>query len=174
MNKIIKIHKINKVIELVKELVGKNYNPILILDVDDTVISSKIGKKFVEKDICELVELVYTINPNNLIFLTARCSNLVSYTRNQLNKSGLLHKEKYIPYNVICSPYNDEGESTKGIIIYDYFTKEQGKTILSSNKQNYIIFVDDLMEHIKTVETNLEKLCFTHTCFHYVHLLQSE
>jgi hypothetical protein len=69
--------KIVKVTQFIKELVEINCKPILILDVNDTVSSSKISKKFVKKDICKLVDLVYTFNPDNLIFLTARCYNLL-------------------------------------------------------------------------------------------------
>lgn len=168
IDNIVKSNTIRDVIELYNNLIEQNYNVILVLDVDDTVLSSTYGRNFVEKDICLLTDLVYSSNPVNLLFLTARDKCLARYTSNQLNKSGLLHKGKYIEYNVLCSPYNDDGESTKGIKLVDYFTNGSGKNILCVNKKNWIIFVDDLMEHINSVQKHIQNINNTnYTLIHY-------
>lgn len=173
VNNVIKINQIKDLIELYKNLIGYNYNVIMILDIDDTVLSSKFGKKFVEKDICTLVDMVYSSNPSNLIFLTARDKTLTRYTKNQLNKSGLLHKGKYIEYNVICSPCDDEGESTKGIKITKYFLNGLGKNILNINKKNWIIFVDDLILNIDSVYKQIDKLNLNYTLVHYKYKIEN-
>jgi len=171
INTIIKSNIICDVIELYNNLIDQNYNVIMVLDIDDTVLSSTYGKKFVEKDICLLADLVYSSNPSNLLFLTARDKSLTCYTINQLNKSGLLHKEKYINYNVLCSPYDDvngESISTKGKKLYDYFTYYSGKNILCCDKKNWIIFVDDLMEHIISVQKYIQNInSVNYTLIHY-------
>jgi hypothetical protein len=136
INNVIKSNTIRDVIELYDNLIDQNYNVIMVLDVDDTVLSSTYGKNFVEKDICLLVDLIYSSNPDNLLFLTDRDKCLARYTINQLNKSRLLHKEKYINYNVICSPYDDvNGESTKGTRLTEYFINGLGKNILCGDKK---------------------------------------
>lgn len=163
-NKIIKLNVIQDVIELYIKLVNQNYNIILVLDIDDTVISSSYGQKFVEKEICSLVDLVYSSNPNNLIFLTSRDKSLKKYTLNQLNKIGLLHKNAYINYNIICSPCDEDGNSTKGVELTKYLIAYNDK-IFSSDKKNYIIFVDDLMEHINSVKKSLEEFIVNNNNF---------
>lgn len=169
INNVIKSNTIRDVIELYDNLIDQNYNVIMVLDVDDTVLSSTYGKNFVEKDICLLVDLVYSSNPANLLFLTARDKDLKRYTTNQLNKSGLLHKGKYINYNILCSPYDDMvGESTKGVRLAEYFVNGSGKNILCGDKKNWIIFVDDLMEHIDSVQKHIKNINDTnYTLVHY-------
>ena len=163
MNNITKITSINQAIELSNTLIEQNYNIILFLDIDDTVLSPYIGKKFVEDEICQLVDLIYSIEPNNLIFLTARDHDLKSYTKNQLNKSGLLHKGKYIDYNIICSPYDDNGNSTKGqslttCIESKYLFGVEKNENNQQSKKNWIMFIDDQYEHIESANKELEKL----------------
>ena len=162
MNNITKITSINQAIEL-SNTIKQNYDIILFLDIDDTVLSPYIGKKFVEDEICQLVDLIYSIEPNNLIFLTARDHDLKSYTKNQLNKSGLLHKGKYIDYNIICSPYDDNGNSTKGqslttCIESKYLFGVEKNENNQQSKKNWIMFIDDQYEHIESANKELEKL----------------
>lgn len=166
-NQIIKTNTISNVIKLTEQLIGLDYNVIMILDIDDTVLSSKIGQKFVEKDICKLADIIYTSNPSNLIFLTARAYNLEKYTSNKLNSAGLLHKGKFIYYNVICSPCDDDGNSTKGQTMFNYFSKGYGFSLLTKEKLNWIIFVDDLQEQIESVSKYVNKVCHNYTLFHY-------
>ena len=174
-NSIIKTNTIQDVIELYNNLVNQDYNVLLVLDVDDTVLSSTYGRNFVEKDICLLVDLVYSSNPSNLLFLTARDKCLTRYTSNQLNKSGLLHKGKYIDYNVLCSPCDSDGNSTKGARLTDYFTNSLGKNIMSVKKKNWIIFVDDLMEHINSVQKHIQNINeLDYTLIHYMYKYESK
>ena len=143
INKIIKIKFISDVIKFTEYLIELNYDVIMILDIDDTVLSSKIGQKFVEKDICKLVDVIYTQNHENLIFLTARDVNLIFYTVKKLNSVGLLHKGKFINYNVICSPFDNNGLPTKGKTFFDYFSKGYGKNLINANNEKikWIILV---------------------------------
>lgn len=166
-NQIIKTNTISNIIKLTEQLIELDYNVIMILDIDDTILSSKIGQKFVEKDICKLVDIIYTINPLNLIFLTARDSQMALYTRKKLNSVGLLHKGDFINYNVICSPYDNQGNPTKGQTLFNYFDKGFGKIIFAKEKENWIIFVDDLEEQIDSVNTYIEQICSNFTLFHY-------
>jgi len=120
-----------------------------------------------------LADLVYSSNPNNLLFLTAREKCLARYTSNQLNKSGLLHKGKYIEYNVLCSPYNNNNivsSSTKGERLFDYFVNSISKNILCVDIKNWIIFVDDLLEHIISVQKHIQNINgVNYTIIHYRH-----
>lgn len=166
-NQIIKTNTISNVIELTEYLITMNYNVIIILDIDDTVLSSELGKKFVEKDICKLADIIYSFNPLHLIFLTARDTNLASYTIKKLNSSKLLHKGKFINYNVICSPYDNQGNPTKGKTLFNYFDKGFGKTLLLEEKPNWIIFVDDLQEQIDSVNKYINQICPNYTLFYY-------
>jgi hypothetical protein len=170
-NQIIKTNTISNIIKLTEQLIELDYNVIMILDIDDTVLSSKIGQKFVEKDISKLVDMVYTINPLNLIFLTARDSQMALYTRKKLNSVGLLHKGKFIDYNIICSPYDNEGNPTKGQTLFNYFDKGFGKTIFDKEKNNWIIFIDDLEEQIDSVNKHINQICPNYTLFHYKYSL---
>jgi hypothetical protein len=195
----LKIDSIDRAIELVDLLLCDNYKVILFLDIDETILSSKIGKKFVEKNICKLVDTIYTVDPNNLIFLTARDFSLKSYTKNQLNRCKLLKKGHYIDYNIVCAPYNEKEESTKGNYLVNYINihmnkigklDESNKTneldssnetneLDSSNETNesnetnnklWIIFIDDLEEHIESVELSIKNNLpnINYTLMHYI------
>lgn len=166
-NQIIKTNTVSNIIKLTEQLIGLDYNVIMVLDIDDTVLSSNIGRKLVEKDICKLADIIYTSNPSNLIFLTARDYELAMYSRKKLNSVGLLHKGKFINYNVICSPYDEQGNPTKGQTMFNYFDKGFGKTLLVKEKQNWIIFVDDLQEQIDSVNQFIDKICPNYTLFYY-------
>ena len=146
-NKSVKINSIDRVIDFCTKLINLDYNVILVADIDDTVLSSKIGQKFVEKNITILADMIYSLNSNNLIFLTARDHDLKRKTLNSLNSSGLLHKGKYIKYNIIHSPY-EKNNSTKGQTLLKYFSDGNGQIILSDIKPNWIIFIDDLDEQV--------------------------
>jgi hypothetical protein len=175
------IRSINEAIDLVNNLLStkckfeanQNKNEsnhvILFLDIDGTIFSPHIGKKFVENEICILADLVYSYNSNNLIFLTARDQTLKSYTKNQLNKSGLLHKGSYIDYNIICSPYDDEGNSTKGEYLVNYIKSNE----LDKINNLHIIFIDDQYEHIESVSFNINKYLpnVNFKSIHYKHKL---
>jgi len=56
------------ILEHIIKLYEEGYNPILILDIDDTVLSSEHGKKFTDKNIVKLVEYVDNISFDNLWF----------------------------------------------------------------------------------------------------------
>lgn len=166
-NKVVKTNTITNVIKLTEKLLQLDYNVIMVLDIDDTVLSSKIGQKFVEKDITKLADIIYTQNPLNLLFLTAREHILKFPSVKKLNSSELLHKGKFINYNVICSPYDEQGNPTKGQTLFNYFDTGFGKNILDKNKKNWIIFVDDLDEQIESVNTHINKICPEYTLFYY-------
>lgn len=167
---IIKTNTVNNIVFLTEKLIKLNYNVILVLDIDDTVLSSKIGKKFVEKDICNLINIVYTINPANLIFLTARHPKLKSYTKNKLNSAKILHEGNYIDFNILCSPDDDNGIPTKGQTFFNYFNNGFGNLLLqNNNKENWLTFVDDLFEQIDSVNQFVGLIFKNYTLFHYVY-----
>jgi len=168
MEDYIEIKFIGDLINEVKKLLDLDYNVIFISDIDDTILSTKIGKKFVEKEITYLIDLIYSLSPSNLIFLTAREPTLYKYTLNKLNSSGLLHKGKYIYYNLICSPCDLEGNVTKGETIFHYINNKKD-ILISLIKKNYIIFIDDLIENIVSVKKYLELLGYDYTCCLYNH-----
>lgn len=137
---------------LVKE---KDNTVILVLDIDDTVLSSKIGQKFVEKDITILANHIYRKNPQNLWFLTSRNCNIKRKTMNQLNRSGLIHDQKYIFYNIVCSE-NDN--------------PNKGKMFMKSiyDQHNFYIIVDDDLEQVQKIQEVLERNFITNVlCYYY-------
>ncbi len=165
-NEIINTSNIMDVYEHCKCLLDNNINVLLFLDIDDTVLSSKHGEKFLDKNITKLVNIVYQYNPNNLFFLTARDYEYKKKTINQLNGAKLVHDNKYIHYNVIHSPYNYENAmpiATKGNTLT--------KFIIRFQQPSWIIFVDDAVEQIESVYNSLNNEPMSHfnyTLYHYI------
>ena len=130
---------------------------LLFLDIDDTVLSSKIGVKYVDKNVTHLINLIYRNDPNKLYFLTARDYDLRQVTLKHLNRAKLVHDGKFIYYNVIHSPYkikNGKYIPTKGETLINFLDKTN---LLSSEIPNWIVFVDDDIEQIKCVNDCLIK-----------------
>lgn len=168
MDKIVKTSSINNIIDIYFELVQNDYNIILVSDIDDTILSSKIGKKFVENNVKTLIEHVYNYNPDNLIFLTARDYDYKRKTNHQLNSARMHKKGKYIDYNIIFSPDNHKGEPTKGDAFIHYFENGKGKQLLKSDKKIWILFIDDLISQVLSVHSCINKLeNINYTLFHY-------
>lgn len=148
----VKITKIKDVIDTYRELLSTKKRVFLVLDIDDTVLSSRIGRKFVDDDICGLVDLAYEYNKDLLFFLTSRDKSLSSYTRNKLNSSGLLHKEQYINYNIIFSPVREEdGGSLKGPTFID----ELNNNGIELSEDDHVVFVDDLRDNTDSIHSSL-------------------
>ncbi len=168
LNKISKVHSIDTIIDYYVYLKQMDYNIIVVCDIDDTILSSKIGQKFVEKNIKILIEDVYKCNPDNLIFLTAREFEYKRATNNQLNSAKMHHKTCYILYNLLMSPDDINGCPTKGETFLNYFVKGKGQSLLCETKKNYILFIDDLKEQIKSVENCITRLNnIDYILFHY-------
>lgn len=141
-----------------KEIIEKKENVFLFLDIDDTVLSTRNGQKFVDKNIVHLVQLIYAYNPNRLWFLTAREPIYRQPTINQLNLAKLVDDGKYIPYNVIFSPFkieNGDMIATKGETLSKFLTTTAELPI---GRPNWIIFVDDNMDQINSVNAWLKQL----------------
>ena len=148
--------------DFVKKLVENNYNPILILDIDDTCLSSKHGIKFVDKNVSILINYIYDISPNNLWFLTARNCEYKNKTLHKLNKVGLLHKGKYIYYNVVHSEYDEFNNVTKG--------KNLINNIISNikyNENNWYIIVDDDIEQTKDMYNKMLITKYNYTFYQF-------
>lgn len=148
----IKINSLEFVITHYKSII-ESKKVLLILDVDDTTLSSKIGQKFVDIKIKELVDISFD---NNLLFLTARAKSLGRYTQNQLNRSHIISRGKYNNYKIICSPRDDEGNSTKGNSALLY---------LKCNEFDYVIFVDDDPLECEDVKEKLTSINIEHTVY---------
>lgn len=167
---IVRINSIDTVIDVYFELVHNNYNVILVSDIDDTILSSKMGQKFVENNIKLLIDYVYSNNPDNLIFLTARDHTYKGKTNHHLNSASMHKKDKYIYYNIICSPYDYTGAPTKGVALINYFEKGKGKELLNSYNNIWILFIDDSIEQVLSVHNSIDQLKnIRYTIFHYNH-----
>jgi hypothetical protein len=152
MQNYIKIQKIRDVIDVYKNLLNTKKRVFLVLDIDDTVLSTRIGKKFTDDDICELVDIAYEYNKDLLFFLTNRDKSLKSYTRNKLNNSGLLHKEKYINYNIIFSFIREQdGGSLKG----PTFIGELNSSGIELTEDDHVVFVDYLCDNTDSIHSSL-------------------
>lgn len=160
-----KINTINnmiKIIDLLKNIIKNKYNPILILDIDDTCLSTQYGKKFTDKNITILANYVYDISPDNLWFLTARDYDYKRKTLHKLNRSGLLHKGKYINYNVIHSPYDNFGNPTKGTNLLKFITLQN-----NGEDNNWYIIIDDDIQQINDMYDKLSKIKINYSLFHF-------
>ena len=170
MNK--KILEINDMLEVYhqcKELLDQKQNILLFLDIDDTVLSSEIGKKVVDKNIRLLIELIYRQNPEHLFFLTARESDLNRKTLNQLNNAKLVHDGKFIRYKIIHSPYDKQNNvyvATKGKTLMRFL---QSNSLISDSDSIWIVFVDDDVQQIISVKQCLDELPnINYTLYHFL------
>jgi hypothetical protein len=146
----------------VVKLTENNFVPILVLDIDDTCISTQHGKKLVDNDVTILVNYVFEISPDNLWFLTAREYEYHNKTNHKLNKVGLLHKGKYIKYNIIHSPYNKHNEVTKGTTLINNIINKVEKC-----ENNWFIIVDDDIEQLNDMCAKLQNETINYTLFHF-------
>lgn len=149
--------------DFIEKLVKNNYNPILILDIDDTCLSSQFGKKFVDKNICILVNYIYSISPKNLWFLTARDYEYKNKTLHHLNKVGLLHEGKYIYYNVVHSPYDKLNNPTKGTSLLNNIIKK-----IVPDEKNWYIIVDNDLEQINDIYLKISNKQYNYTLYLYI------
>ena len=90
MSSIIKSNNILEIYELCKNLIDNNNNVLIFLDIDDTVLSSKIGVKFVDKNITQLINLIYSHDSRKLFFLTARDYDLKRKTLNYMKYQSVI------------------------------------------------------------------------------------
>ena len=156
------------ILEHIIKLYEEGYNPILILDIDDTVLSSKHGKKFTDKNIVKIVEYVDNISFDNLWFLTARNTELKRKTQNHLNHAKLLHKGKFIMYNVIHSPYY-YGEPTKGTTLIDLIPRIEMRTNINKiTDKNWYIIVDDDLEQVNNMLEHLDFKIYNYSMFNFI------
>ncbi len=159
--KIIRTNKIKTIQNVYNELI-KTQEVILVLDIDDVVLSSSCYKVFTENDITKLVSNAYYLNSNNLIFLTSRLQSMEKYTLDQFNEVKLIDSNKYINYNIIFAELDSEGNSTKGPTFAQYIRKN-----FRIKSNTWIIFVDDLKSNIDSVKNSLEEFNLNYTLFHY-------
>jgi hypothetical protein len=96
---IIRTNRIKQIINVYGELI-KTSKVILVLDIDDVVLSSSCYRFYTESDICELVLQAYHLNKNNLVFLTSRLKETRKYTLDQFNDGKLIDSSEYIYYNI--------------------------------------------------------------------------
>jgi hypothetical protein len=167
INNEVRVNTINTVIDYYFYIKELGYNVIVVTDIDDTVLSTKIGQKLVEKNIKILIEDVYKSNPDNLVFLTARDYEYKRFTNNQLNRAKLHTKTTYVTYNLLMSPDDYIGKPTKGETFLKYFVNGKGSSLLSEPNKQYILFIDDLHEQIESVKEVINNLNINYTLFHY-------
>jgi hypothetical protein len=171
MSSIINSNNILEIYELCKNLIDRNENILLFLDIDDTVLSSKNGVKFVDKNVTLLINLIYSYDPRKLFFLTSRDYDLKGKTLKHLNRAKIIHDGKFIYYNVMHSPYKIENGNfvpTKGETLINFLDKT---TLLSNECPNWIIFVDDDIKQINCVNDSLIKYqptIFNYKLYHYL------
>jgi hypothetical protein len=154
------------ILHFVKEQEEKGYDPILILDIDDTVLSTTNPRqKYVDKNVLLLVDYIYNLSPLHLWFLTARSDQYHKLTLNQFNRpTKLLHRGKYIHYNIVHSPYDEQNRPTKGKSLVSLIEKIEH--ICVSSRPKFYIFVDDDEEQLQNVKE--QSILFPHLCFHFV------
>lgn len=141
------------------------YNPILILDIDDTVLSSMHGKKLVDPDVLPLIRFIDNISFDNLWFLTARDYEVHRKTLHHLNHAKLLHKGEYILYNVLHSPHDMDGKETKGHTLVEKLIPRI--EISTCGKNNHYIIVDDDIDQVKHMLHHLSLQTYSFTMFHF-------
>ncbi len=158
---VIRTNRIKQVSNVYNELI-KTKKVVLVLDIDDVVISSSCYRLFTEHDIKQLVNYAYNLNKSNLIFLTSRLKEMRKYTLDQFNEGKLIDSDEYIYYNIIFAELDQQGNSTKGPSLLRYLRQNR---LLDSN--TWVIFVDDLIENINSVKNSLQEIDTNYTLFHY-------
>jgi hypothetical protein len=149
---------INTVTAHCAEKIAQAQPILLILDIDDTVFSTRTGQNLIDPQIRNLMKLAHE-NPAHCkyLFCTARESTHHKLTLNQLNHAKLLHLGSFIPYKVLHSPYVALGgdpnpQPTKGYTILSYL---RGNDIDPVN--THIVVVDDDDEQIAHIHQHLSK-----------------
>jgi hypothetical protein len=143
------------------------YNPILILDIDDTVLSSQYGKKLVDKDVVHLIRFIDNISSNNLWFLTARDYEYHRKTLHHLNHAKLLHKQEYILYNIMHSPHDCDDDPTKGETLINRLIPRIEISSPNQGEKNYYIIVDDDIEQVNNMLQQLVLQDYSYSLFHF-------
>ena len=159
--KIIRTNKIKQIHNVYNELIRLK-KVILVLDIDDVVLSTNPFQLWTEQNICDLVTQAFYINKNNLVFLTSRLKQFRKYTLNQFNTNKLVDSDEYINYNIICAELDHLGEPTKGPRLKNYLIENY-----DLDQDTWVIFVDDLTENIISVKKSLEQININYTLFHY-------
>ena len=154
-----------EILEHIEHIKYNGYNPILIIDIDDTVLSSEHKKKFVDKNVVKLIEYIDNISFNNLWFLTARNIDLKRKTQNHLNHAKLLHKGKFIIYNVVHSPWN-YGNPTKGPTLIELIPRIEYR--FTENDNNWYIIVDDDIDQCNNILEYLSSDTYKYSLFHFI------
>ena len=158
--------QISAITEFAIDKKEKGYNVIVVLDIDDTVLSSENRRKFVDKKILQLIEFADNISFDNLWFLTARDYELKRKTQNSLNSAKLLHKGGYIAYHVVHSPYY-YGQPTKGTTLTQELIPRVEKLTFKNNENNWYIIVDDDLSQINDMHEHMSFHKYNYTLFHY-------
>lgn len=151
----------HEVIELFKDTTK---NILLVTDIDDTILSSYIGQKLTHPSVIDMINVAF--NVNRLIFLTARDPSLFKTTQNHLNKAKLCKKGRFIYYNILMSPYDEQG-STKGPSLAKYLNKYNNW--IHPHKENIVIFIDNEFEHITSVIDNCTHDSYTLKTYHCIY-----
>jgi len=128
---------------------------LLVLDIDEVVLSTRNNFQIVDTLMIELVKKAYQKNPINVFFLTSRCSSIHMLTMIQLQKA--LKLKVYTPqgikrdlfYQILYSPPRN-GMSTKGEKLLEYLRIRKYPRML-------ILFVDDIVENIDSVKKHLDE-----------------
>jgi hypothetical protein len=147
---------IQNVIAHCRELIEKQKTILLILDIDDTVLSTTAGQHLVEPQICELVKMVYdqTNALANIVFCTARpiMPEVNKITLNQLARAKLLHLGTRIRYNVLYSPHDTQNNVTKHTTLLKYLASR------SLDVENtHVVVVDDCPTQVATIHTAMSR-----------------
>lgn len=165
-----KVLHINTVTTYCAQKIATQTPILLILDIDDTVLSSCPGQRLVEPHIRYLLELAHT-NPHlcKYLFCTARDATHRKLTLDQLNHAKLIHVGDFIPYKVLHSPYvtvsGPTPRPTKGNALLSYL---RGAEI--DPEAIHIVVVDDDNEQIAHIHEYLRQSEYAgkYTLWYYI------
>ena len=160
----------NDILEHVQALHNDGLNPILILDIDDTVLSSTFAKELVDKNVLPLIRFIDNISFDNLWFLTARDGDHATkqITQHHLNHAKLLHKGQYIRYNVMHSPHDSDDNPTKGdTLVNSLIPRIEIDHSADKVRNNYFVIVDDDYGQVCNMLDHLNLGIWPYTMFHF-------
>lgn len=166
----IKTMYINNVIKQCRYFIETGRKFLLILDIDDTVLSAlptmpglpEIPPPLVDPKVRDLISLVYTHRtPADIIFCTARACTHRVLTLNQLNNAKLVTCSGMPPYKVLHAP-NVDDRPTKCNTIYNYLV---GNEIALDT---HIIVVDDDYGQTTSIYNQLNSMQYRFTIWHYI------
>uniref|UniRef100_A0A6C0BC63 Uncharacterized protein n=1 Tax=viral metagenome TaxID=1070528 RepID=A0A6C0BC63_9ZZZZ len=148
-----KITRIKNIVSLSKFtslLIENNFNPVLIINMNNSFFEESAGNYILlDNKIKDLIKLVYSISPSNLIFICDKEYKFYDRIQDFLNSLNFTGEESYNYYRIIFSP-DINNESTFHLSLNSYLINND--LILRSIPKTCILYLDNSQERVKNIK----------------------